>query len=83
MKISSGKALNRYYSSRHTPYAVTLVQITARHRWMPMRTSRRGEVTSPNGLGDPTPTHSTGIETVLLTHVEHSRNGDVLHIIPH
>ena len=28
-------------------YAVTLVQITARHRWMPIRTNRRGEVVPP------------------------------------
>ena len=42
---------------------------------------RRGEVSSPNGLGDPTPTHSIGVQTVFLTHVEHLRNGDVLFLI--
>ena len=26
----------------------------------------RGEVSPPNGLGDPTPTHLTGVETVFL-----------------
>ena len=57
MKDSSGKALSPYYiySSRHTPYAVTLVQITARHRWMPMRTSRRGEVPRPSSAQPFTP----------------------------
>ena len=40
----------REKSSRHTPYAVILVKITARHRWSPVRTNRRGGVSRPSTI---------------------------------
>ena len=43
--------------------------------------NRRGEVPSPDRVADPTPTHSTDGQTVFLTHVEPSHNGDVLFLI--